>query len=470
MQVAAKRPATEVFEDSPSRHTREQYPKTLKKFFEYLQLPGSNVDEKAQAFLDKARQTPGWANDSIRQYILENRKRVDSEQITAGTLKGLFTPIKMFCDVYDDITASVNWKRIRKTMPTPQQYADDRAPTSEEIKKLLDYPDRRIKPIVMIMVSSGMRVGGFEGLRWKHIRPITDEKKTDEVLAAHLHVAKNKGGRAYNTFITPECYHEIKKYMDWRKMWGEEITPESYVIRDDFKTADTKRNSPPENGGGLVRRAATPKQLTVPAINRLIVKALYTQGLRDTLQAGQKRHDVRTCHGYRNYFFSTATREGVHGLTLEMYMGHKLPESIPSYMKPTPEHYRDAYLQVVPHLTIYQNVQTLKQQQDVLQEKQEQKDKELEEMKAQISILTHNMFNLMKEHVANERAKPVDLILYDKTNPEHDRDYLLHAAKSANKKGKGSVTIEDAQLWQETDEEAAKVEEAGAEGGEEQEQ
>lgn len=400
MQVAVKKkPATEVFDDSPSRYTRDQYPKILKKFFEYLELPGETVDEQAQAFLDRARQEPGWANDMIRQYILERRKRVDAGEITAGSLKALFTPIKMFCEVYDDVTASINWKRIKKTMPSPQQYADDRAPKLEEIKKLLDYPDRRIKPIVLIMVSSGMRVGGFEGLKWKHIKPVTDEE-TGKVIAAQLYVAKNKGGRPYNTFITAECYDEIVKYIDWRKMWGEKITPESWVIRDDFKTADTKRSNSSSSGssspehstrGGLVRRVETPRQLTVRGINRLMVKALYAQGLRETLEEGQKRHDVRTCHGYRKYFFSTATREGIHGLTLEMFMGHKLPESIPSYMKPTPEQFKNEYLKAETALTIYQNAESLKQRQEVLEEKGAQKDRELAAMNMRLESLEEKL-------------------------------------------------------------------------------
>ena len=53
--------------------------------------------------------------------------------------------------------------------------ANDRAPTIEEIQKLVQYPDRRIKAIIYTMASSGIRLGAWESLLWKHITPITNQ-------------------------------------------------------------------------------------------------------------------------------------------------------------------------------------------------------------------------------------------------------------------------------------------------------
>jgi hypothetical protein len=64
--------------------------------------------------------------------------------------------IKTFCEVTD---VMIPWKKITRGLPRVKRYADDRAPTIEEIGKIIEYPDRRIKPIIYTMATSGIRLG-----------------------------------------------------------------------------------------------------------------------------------------------------------------------------------------------------------------------------------------------------------------------------------------------------------------------
>ncbi len=66
----------------------------------------------------------------------------------------------------------VNWKFISRGIKKNSEIAEDRPPFIEEIKKLMEYPDRRVKPIILIMISSGIRIGSWDYLKWKHIIPL----------------------------------------------------------------------------------------------------------------------------------------------------------------------------------------------------------------------------------------------------------------------------------------------------------
>jgi hypothetical protein len=67
-------------------------------------------------------------------------------------------------------------EKITRGLSRGKRYANDRIPTLEEVRKIVEYPDRRIKPIVYTMCSSGIRLEAWSYLRWKHITPILNEK------------------------------------------------------------------------------------------------------------------------------------------------------------------------------------------------------------------------------------------------------------------------------------------------------
>lgn len=129
----------------------------------------------------------------------------------------------------------INWKIISRGIPLGRKAANDRAPTIEEIQKILDYPDRRIKPIIYVMVSSGIRLGAWEELRWKHVFPFKDN--AGNVIAAKIIVYPGDK-EEYFTFITPEAYNALEDWMNFRSSYGEEITDESWVMRDIWQTTN----------------------------------------------------------------------------------------------------------------------------------------------------------------------------------------------------------------------------------------
>lgn len=221
--------------------TKHQYRKRLKQFFDYIGLQGADLEAQGQAFLNNARQEPDWAQHNMMLYLDFQKQRVMRKEITSATFKTLWRPIRTFTNSFKDVANNIDWKRILRAMPRPKEYASDRIPTIEEIRKIIDYPDRRIKTIVYTMVSSGIRIGAWTFLKWKHVTPIyRNNKETGEVKAAKLLVYAGEN-EEYFSFITPEAYNSMKTWMDFRQMYGEEITGDSWVMRDMFAVADIKR-------------------------------------------------------------------------------------------------------------------------------------------------------------------------------------------------------------------------------------
>ena len=81
-------------------------------------------------------------------FIEFQRQRVKRNEISESTITNYYKATKLFCGMNDII---LNWKKISRGLPSGRRTAIDRAPTIEEIRKLIEYPDRRIKPIVYTM-------------------------------------------------------------------------------------------------------------------------------------------------------------------------------------------------------------------------------------------------------------------------------------------------------------------------------
>jgi integrase len=244
------------------------------------------------------------------------------------------------------------------------------------------------------MCSTGIRVGAWEFMKWKHITPIYDSKNPDVVIAAKL-VVYDGEPEEYQTFMTPEAYQALKTWMDFRKSYGEKITGDSWVMRNIWRTTDVKRGmvKHTDKNDNFYARATSPVRLFVDSIKRILVRALSEQGIRNDLGDGVRRQDFKTAHGMRKYY-KTRAEQVMNRLNVEFLLGHSIGLNS-NYYRPTEQELLTDYLKAVLVLTINdQNVESLKQH-------QEQKDKEIEELKAKIDSLD-KMFGWFKEAMAEK--------------------------------------------------------------------
>jgi hypothetical protein len=365
--------------------TKRQYPRRLKVFLDFLQIdsPYSDFDQdlryKASIFGKLAKDSANWALDKLIKFILSQKERAAKGEISECTISNYYKPVKLFCEMNDIV---LNWKRITKGIPSNKTSANDRAPTVEEIKKLVEYPDRRIKPIVYTMVSSGIRLGAWDYIQWKHIIPFTDNDS--KIIAAKIIVYPGDK-EEYFTFITPEAYYSLKDWMDFRESFGEKIIGESWVMRDIWQTTNMTY-------GAKFGLATAPQKLASSAIKRLIERATWEQGLRHPLKNGQRRHEWKAAHGFRK-FYKTRSEQVMKSINVEITMGHNIGVS-GSYYKPTEKEVLEDYLKAVELLTINNNQKILEKQ--IYELKENSKDNEyiikakLHEKDEQIQELKNN--------------------------------------------------------------------------------
>ena len=376
--------------------SKRQYPRRLEYFFDYLGLDGT-LKEKCIIFYNQAKTDLLWTQHQVMQYIEFQKERAEKGEIAESTINNYYKSVKLFCEMNDIF---LNWKKIAKGKPQHRDYANDRAPTLEEIKKLLDFPDRRIKVIVLVMISSGIRVGAWDYLKWKHIIPIKNEE--DKVIAAKIRIYAGEK-EEYLSFITPEAYDALQEYIKFRDSCGEKISGESWLIRDIWKSTNVKF----QNRGGL---ATVPRKLKSSGVRSIISRAEWEQGIREPLTDGKKRHEFQAVHSFRK-FFKSHCEQVMKSINIEILMGHTIGISN-SYYKPSEREILDDYLKAINILTINKNnnntilekeVKELKVKNEnneyLIQSKLQERDDAIVNLSDQVMKLMNEMNDLKKSKI-----------------------------------------------------------------------
>ena len=121
----------------------------------------------------------------------------------------------------NDIVLDVT--RINKFIPAQKKVKKDRAYTHEEISKLLETADERMRVIILLMASSGIRVGALPLLRLRNL-----DNQNSKV------TVYENDREEYIAFITPECKKAIDSYLDFRSRYGEKVDKSSFLLREQF--------------------------------------------------------------------------------------------------------------------------------------------------------------------------------------------------------------------------------------------
>ncbi len=112
---------------------------------------------------------------------------------------------------------------------------------------LLSVCDERLKMMVLLMSSTGMRVGALPNIKLKHLQRQEIDKQGTHVYQITVHVNSKKD--RYTTFCTPECAQAIDTHLNLRKQYDENLkqhpdsgnwlTSETNLIIRSFNREDT---------------------------------------------------------------------------------------------------------------------------------------------------------------------------------------------------------------------------------------
>jgi integrase len=202
-----------------SKESRLKYAQRINRFFDFIEIPSGDTAFRCKVFLEKGHEDSNYVLNRIIQFLQAQKEKIENKELASGTVRNYVNTIKLLCEVCEFPTP---WKKILRGMPRGRKFASDRAPTIEEIRKIIEYPDRRIKCIVFTMASSGIRLGAWDYLKWGHMKPIYEN---GEVTAAKMRVYADED-EEYFTFISTEAYSSLLDWMNFRK--------ESEPINDEF--------------------------------------------------------------------------------------------------------------------------------------------------------------------------------------------------------------------------------------------
>ena len=334
-----------------SSHTLDPYERRLVGFF-------SGIGKTCDEFVNLARTSPGTAERMVIEFVLKEKQRAEQRAIANGTINNTLKPIKLLLEMNDVV--GVNWKKIKRLLPSARRFALDRIPTMDEIHKIKEHSDVRGKALTLVLCTSGIREGAIEYLTVRNLKPVRIDTAADVGgggggrTLGKLTVYEGELDEEYITFITPEAYEAVQSYLVWRREHGETITDDSPLFRDKFDPLVTAYLT---YGGG---KPEEPKIMTGATIRVYYNRLFYECGFRTS---PKRRHEF-TVHGFRKWFKTRCENAGVKPIITELLMGHSVGIS-DSYYRPTEKDLIEEYLKAVDALTI-SNENRLKMQVEVL--------------------------------------------------------------------------------------------------------
>lgn len=328
-----------------SASTKHSYSMYLFRFLALPQYKDKTIDEILQT-------NPKILEGDIIENILLMRQ---NEDLSYSSTSLFLASLHHFFSINDVI---LNRKKINKFIGDHQSKHEYRSYTIDEISRLLSLQDERGSAIVLLMASTGMRVGALPDLKLKHLKKWTIDADTPTAYVYQITVYANSPKSKYITFCTPECAKAIDVYLEMRKRHDESslkrdvngnwIPGESPLIIRQFDKSKPYLIHPikPINPVTISKKIIVSKLLQLGISNKVFSTELMSKS-----ESAKVRHDLHPCHSLRIFAITQMQRSKLDKTIREMLVGHSTGLD-KVYYKPEEEEILQEYLKAVDLLTV----------------------------------------------------------------------------------------------------------------------
>jgi len=197
---------------SRSENTKKTYLKGIAKFVQYKQI--QNLD----SFVEDVKRGQNQ-NEIIKDFAIY----LASKNLAPKSVAAWISSLKKFF--------SSNGLKVDVDIPIKVfNVHEDILPAKEDLKSLLSEADLRIRVIITMLASSGMRIGELHNLK------LGDIDFSKEIPTIRIKGVGAKERKSRITFISNEAKKFLEEYLNQRKNFGEELNENSPVIaREDGK-------------------------------------------------------------------------------------------------------------------------------------------------------------------------------------------------------------------------------------------
>lgn len=296
-------------------------------------------------YLQKYLQIVGYHD--LTELLSRDHKQVENEIIEFiitfkekgmkySTIINYIKPVISFCKINDIM---LNTKKINRFMPPKIRSKKTTAYTHEQIQRLLDIADERMRAVILLLSSTGSRIGSLPGLNVGNLEEVNDLYK--------ITIYENEP-EEYTVFCTNEARTSgIEPYLRMRERYGEIITNVSPLVREQFDKRDPFA-------------IAHPRRVKEPLLARKLTDVAEAAGLRTrvSLEEGQKaasvRKEVPVCNGYRRFYSTQLVNSDLQTEKRWLLEGHNLKANDSSYVKVTNDDLLSQFMKAHDNLLISQ--------------------------------------------------------------------------------------------------------------------